>query len=129
LKKTAVIYKSSDVYPRHFYFDADIAEEILSFIRPKNIGKSFDYVVNRILTQDLMYYDNYQKLKEYTHLSEMRICPNHINARIYCKEITTKDGGFHVVAAKLLLKKKSRGIDKAIDQFIQPIQQYEYRFG
>jgi hypothetical protein len=128
MKKKCVLYKSSELYPRHVCLDAETAEEILSFTDDPKIKKKFDYIVNRILNQDFIYYDDYVKLIGYDHLAEMRIFPNGLNARIYCKEESSTDGNYYIVAAKLLPKKTSEKIDKAIDQLIKPIQKYEYEF-
>jgi len=73
-----------------------------------------------------MYYDDYVKLDTYDHLSEIRLFPNGENARIYCKEVSTSDGSYYIIAAKFLPKKKSQKIDKSIDRMIKPIEKYEY---
>ena len=49
-----------------------------------------------------------------------------MNARIYCKEVSTNNGNFYVVAAKLIPKKSSQKINKEIGQFIKPLENYEY---
>jgi hypothetical protein len=121
-------YKSSESYPRHIYLDNECAVEILDFIEDAKNSKKFEYIIGRILEQKLIYYDDYVRLTQYDHISEMRIFPNGMNARIYCKEISRPDGHFYVVAAKLLLKKTSEKINKTIDQIIKPIELYEYEF-
>lgn len=108
--------------------DAHIAEELLLFIDDPKVAKKFEYIVNRILNQGNIYYDDYEKLSNYDHLSEIRIFPNGQNARIYCKEVSTADGNFYIIAAKLLPKKTSQKIEKTIDQMIKPVEKYEYEF-
>ncbi len=128
MKRKAVLYKSSTSYNRHICIDENIAETILDLIAVKKIGKKFDYIVNRILEQNFIYYDDYVKLKAYKSLSEMRLFPNGANARIYCKEVNTTQGKFYVVVAKFLEKKKSDPLNKKIDNLIKPIEDYEYEF-
>lgn len=100
----------------------------VAYTDDKKIGKKFDYIVNRILNQRNMYYDDYVRLSGYENISEIRLFPNGINGRIYCKEMRLPNGNFYIIAVKLLPKKTSNKIDKAIIQFIKPIEQYEYEF-
>lgn len=65
-------------------------------------------------------------IKNLESITEMRILPNGMNARIYCKQIASKKGDFYVIAAKLFRKKKSQSIDKSIQQFIKPIEDFNY---
>ncbi len=126
MKRKCILYKTSPIYHRYICFDEAVAEEILNYITDPKKKKKLDYIVNRILCQDFMYYDDYVKLNGYADLSEMRFFPNGENARIYCKEVNTGNGNYFVIAAKFLAKKKSQKIDKAIDQLIKPIEKYEY---
>jgi hypothetical protein len=126
VRRTCVLYKTSTIYPRYVCFDSEIAVALLKYIGDPKKKKKLDYIVNRILFQDFVYYDDYVKLTAYDGLSEMRLFPNGDNTRIYCKEVSTKDGKFYVIAAKFLEKKKSEKIDKSINQMIKPIEKYEY---
>ena len=49
----------------------------------------------------------YLKLVNYNSISEIRIFPNGMNARIYCKEIYMEDGCIGIIAAKFLKKKNA----------------------
>ncbi len=82
--------------------------------------------MNRVLNQQFIYYENYVALKDYDNITEIRLYPNGLNARIYCKQVSSKDGSFYIIAAKFLYKKKSQNIDKGTVQFIKPIEGYEY---
>lgn len=112
--------------PRRVYVDYDISEELYEFISDPKMRKKFDYIVNQILNQPFMHYENYVQLSNLKDITEMRLFPNGINARIYCKEITINGIGVCVIAAKLLPKKNKQKIDKSIMQIIKPIEKYEY---
>ncbi len=128
MNRKCTLYKSSSLYARHVYIDNESATEIFEFIEDKKVGRKFDYIVNRILEQGNVYYDDYVRLTQYDHIAEMRIFPNGMNARIYCKEVSLQNGSYCVIAVKLLPKKTSQKINKAIDQIIKPIELYEYGF-
>lgn len=110
------------------YLDAENATEFLDYFEDAKKRGKFDYIINRILTQQNIYYEGYQKIINYESLSEMRLFPNGLNARIYCKEISTERGHFYVVVIKLLEKKKSQKIDKKITHSLKAIEDYEYKF-
>lgn len=126
MKRDCLHYKSSDLYSRHLYIDIHDGDDIIIFLEDKKIRKKFDYIVNRILSQNFIYYEEYEKIQAFKNLSEMRIFPNGMNARIYCKEVRTNNGNFYIVAAKLLPKKGSMKIDKSIIEFIKPLEDYIY---
>jgi putative component of toxin-antitoxin plasmid stabilization module len=125
VKRKFVIYKSSNIFEnRCFCFDEEVAPYILSLMEDEKFQAKIDYIVNRILNQRFIYYDDYKKVDD--DISEMRIFPNGINARIYCKEIKTLNKCYYIIAAKYLPKKTSRKINKQIKQFIAPIKSYNY---
>jgi hypothetical protein len=126
VKRQCFHFKSSSIYNRHIYIDAENAEEIYSYIQGNQ--KKFSYIIRRILEQNYMYYDDYKKIEIYGKkgLSEMRVHPNGQNGRIYCKEISNEDGQFFVIAIKVLLKKKSQKINKEIEDSIKGLLDYEY---
>ncbi len=126
MAKQCVLYDVSGIMPRRVYIDFDIAEELFDFISDAKIKKKFDYVVNQILNQPHMHYENYVQLSGFKNITEIRLFPNGINARIYCKEININGIGICVIAAKLLPKKSKQKIDKSIIQIIKPIENYEY---
>ena len=126
MKRRVVLYRSSTIYDRHVCIDVEDNTDVIDFLEDEKNRKKFDYIVNRILMQNNIYYEDYEKIQNYADLSEMRIFPNGLNARIYCKELSTNNGHFYVVAARLLPKKKSRKINKEIHNFIKPIEGYKY---
>ena len=105
--------------------DAENAEEIADFLEDKKVRDKFDYIVNRILEQPHIHYEGgYEKLQSFKDMSEFRIFPNGMNARIYCKEVLANEGNFYVIAAKFVPKKKD--FDKKLIAFIKPIEDYTY---
>ena len=125
MKRKAILYRSSELYKtRHFYIDEQNANEILELFEQPKIGEKIEYILGRILEQRHIYFELYEKIGE--GISEMRIFPNGINARIYCKEVKSKNGNFFIIAAKGLPKKKGEKIDKSIKQIIDPIKNYDY---
>jgi hypothetical protein len=129
MKRDCISYRHSQLYGRHVFVDAEIAEELYGLLREQRFRAKFDYIVNRILYQNFIYYaDGYVRLKEYKDLSEMRLFPNGQNSRIYCKEVAISNGNLYVVASKILCKKKSNSFEKKLDSFVKPLELYEYGF-
>ncbi len=128
MTRNCLRYKDSDYFPRHVFLDAEESEGIVSLLETKSIRKKFDYIVNRILNQQNLYYEEYQKIPGFKDLSEMRLFPGGLNIRFYCKEFSCTNGHFYVVVAKLLLKKKAGKINREIRSFLNPIEDYDYEF-
>lgn len=126
MKRKCILYKSSNVFKRHIYIDFENSKEILEYI--KGNDKKFRYIVGRILEQNFMYYDDYKPIEIVGKkgITEMRIHPNGINGRVYCREISTKNGDCFVIAIKVLVKKKSMDISKALENTLKPLLDYEY---
>ncbi len=125
-KRKFIEYKTSSQYNRVVCIDEEIGQDILDFLSNKTVEKKFNYIVNRILEQRFVNYEEYEKLTQFNDISEMRIFPNGMNARIYCKEVNSISGTKYIIAAKLLEKKKSQNINKELNNFIKPIEDYEY---
>lgn len=60
------------------------------------------------------------------NVTAMKFFKGGSNARIYCKEISSPNGTFYVIAAKFLAKKKVQKNDKSIQALIKSISEYEY---
>jgi hypothetical protein len=75
-----------------------------------------------------MYYDDYKpiEIEGRKGITEMRIFPNGKNGRIYCREFYTPNGACCIIAAKVLVKKKTMHISKEIEDTLKPILDYEY---
>jgi len=103
----------------------DISEEdeLLAFLSNEKHKKKFNYIVNRILEQSFMYYDDYEQIEG--NITCMRFFPNGINVRIYCKEILINDELFCVVMSKIA-HKKTRAIGKIIQSKIDSLKTLTY---
>ena len=126
MKKSFVHYQSSERFPRHVCLDEDTADIILDFLEDESIKKKFDYILDRVLEQDCRFYKDYIKLTGYEDLTEFRLFPNGINARIYCKEVTSSTGQLFIIGIVLLPKKKPQTSSKQIKQTWNAISKYEY---
>ncbi len=126
MKKYCYLYKSSINKKRHFLIDIDCILELQNLIIDVKFKKKLDYIVTRILDLNTQYYEDYVKLVNYESITEIRIFPNGMNARIYCKEIKMEDGHVSIVASKFLQKKKSMKIDKDLQNKIKIIENYIY---
>ena len=129
MKRKYEILQRSTTYERVIGVDSEEREEIMKLLEGNSkYIKKFRYVVDKILEQPNMYFDDYKKIKK-SHretITEIRLFPNGDNCRIYCKEQLI-EGTLHCVILDVLLeKKKSQKINKVIQQIINRIKNYEY---
>jgi hypothetical protein len=129
MKRKYEILQRSTTYERVIGVDSEEREKIMKLLEGNSkYIKKFRYVVDKILEQPNMYFDDYKKIKT-SHretITEIRLFPNGDNCRIYCKEQLI-EGTLHcVILAVLLEKKKSQKINKVIQQIINRIKNYEY---
>lgn len=129
MKRKFEILQKSTTYERVIGVDIEEREEIIKLLEGNSkYIKKFRYVVDKILEQPNMYFDDYKKIRLNNReaITEIRLFPNGDNCRIYCKEKVI-EGTLHcVIMAVLLEKKKSQKINKAIQQIINRIKTYEY---
>jgi hypothetical protein len=121
VKRNCFVYKSSNNANKHICIDINEAEDIYTFI--SQYQKKFDYITNRILETNFIYYDDYEQIEG--DITAMRFFPNGINVRIYCKEVKTHRGIFYIIMSKVL-KKKSGKINKTIQSKIDALKSYDY---
>ena len=88
--------------------------------------KKLNYIIERILNLNTRYYEDYIKLITFNSLTEIRLFPNGMNARIYCKEGYTEEGTLLIFASMFLEKKKSNKITKELQNRLRIIEKYEY---
>ena len=88
--------------------------------------KKLNYIIERILNLNTRYYEDYIKLITFNSLTEIRLFPNGMNARIYCKEGHTEEGTLLIIASMFLEKKKSNKITKELQNRLRIIEKYEY---
>lgn len=111
------------------YVDAINAETILNFINQDlRHKKKFKFIENVILESLRMtgVYDKEEINSRCKGITAMKFFKGQENARIYCKEISTGDKIFVVIAAELLERKKSQKLSKKEIQIIEKVASYEY---
>ncbi len=128
LRKAYKISESEDG-KKAIYVDAINADVILSFFQqdPRH-KKKFKYI-ERIILENFRMPEVYDKEEINTRckgVTAMKFFKGQENARIYCKEITTGDKVFVVIAAELLERKKSQKVSKKDIQVIEKVASYEY---
>lgn len=129
MKRKFEIFQKSTTYERVIGVDIEEREEIIKLLEGNSkYIKKFRYVVDKILEQPNMYFDDYKKIRLNNReaITEIRLFPNGDNCRIYCKEKVIEGTLHYVIMAVLLEKKKSQKINKAIQQIINRIKTYEY---
>jgi hypothetical protein len=111
---------------RHFFIDPECLQDIKKLLEDQKFKKKLNYIVDRILNLNIRYYEDYVKLITFNSLTEIRLFPNGMNARIYCKEGYTEEGTLLIIASKFLEKKKANKIAKEIQNRLRIIEKYEY---
>jgi len=129
LLRKAFKISESDDSKKAIYVDAINAETILNFIKKDSRHiKKFKFIENVILENLRMtgVYDKEEINSKCKGITAMKFFKGQENARIYCKEITTGDKVFVVIASELLERKKSQKLSKKEIQIIEKVASYEY---
>jgi hypothetical protein len=100
--------------------------DIKIILEDDKFKKKLNYIIERILNLNTRYYEDYIKLISFNELNEIRLFPNGMNARIYCKEGYTEEGTLLIIASMFLEKKKSNKITKELQNRLRIIEKYEY---
>jgi hypothetical protein len=132
LKRQFNIFRTSENY------GSPLRRRICIDIDPHNSKEIRDYlysnldeflkIAEKILTLPHMYSSDHYK-KEYdgkSRVSAIRFCDAK-NTRIYCQEMSTADGQFFIICAKLF-EKKSQKNDKKNKPILENISKYEYTY-
>jgi hypothetical protein len=128
-RKCLVIKSSKDYgssFSRYICVDLENQEDIFACIQNKS--KKFWYIVERILTQNFIYWDNYDKEKVSSATQDVTAIKffDADNTRIYCREVNTPNGNFYVICSIVLFSKKVQKNDKRIVSIIETVASYEY---
>ena len=126
MKKYCYLYRSSKNLERHFFIDPECLMDIKITLEDDKFKKKLNYIIERILNLNTRYYEDYIKLITFNSLTEIRLFPNGMNARIYCKEGHTEEGTLLIIASMFLEKKKSNKITKELQNRLRIIEKYEY---
>jgi hypothetical protein len=129
VERKAYKISESEDRKRVIYVDAINADKILEFINqdPRH-KKKFQFIKNAILGNFRLpeVYDKEEINARCKGVTAMKFFKGQENARIYCKELTTGDKVFVVIAADLLDRKKSQKLSKKEIQIIEKVASYEY---
>ncbi|MEI6143035.1 MAG: hypothetical protein WCP85_27400 [Mariniphaga sp.] len=127
MKRTAKIIRSADDGKRHIAVDTENWNEILEFLKSKNLIKKFDLICQVIFSgfrnSDL--YDKEDINDRCKHVTAMKFKGN-INARIYCKEVKIKDMTIVIITSELLESKKNQKNKHKEITLIEKVSSYDY---
>jgi ABC-type cobalamin/Fe3+-siderophores transport system ATPase subunit len=129
VQRKAYKISESDDGKKTIYVDAINAETILNFInQDERHKKKFKFIEKVILGSLRMtgVYDKEEINNRCKGITAMKFFKGQENARIYCKELSTGDQLFVVIAAELLERKKSQKLTKKEIQIIEKVASYEY---
>jgi hypothetical protein len=125
-----IIIKSSEKYSRHLCVDQSIADDFLDFIEKDDKHRDkYKKIADHILNEANIYFELYGKEgynSKTKNVTAMKFFKGGENARVYCKEISTAEGTFYVIAAKFLPMKKVQKNDKKIQSIVKSVSEYEY---
>lgn len=129
VQRKAYILKSSEDGRRHVCIDKETENEIFNFLKEDHIRvQKFNQVVDLIL-RNLRNSDLYgrENIDEKTkRVTAIKMFKRGQNIRIYCKEQSSINGMFYVIAANLVKKKKDQKVRGKIKNLIETIAGYEY---
>ncbi len=114
---------------RAIFIDEDNYEEIKAYLfKDDRHKKKFKFISDIILGchKNPEVYDKEDIDDSCKDVTAMKFFKGQENDRIYCKEITTSDGTFVVVAAILLEKKKSKKLTPIQRSIIKTVGGYQY---
>ena len=129
MKRKAIIIKESSDGRRSIAVDEENAEELLKFFRQdKRYKKKFNHICDIILgnhvNRDL--YDKEEPDDKSKGVRAMKFFKGQENARIYCKEATTRDKTTVIIAAEVLERKKQTKLTHKEINIIHRVASYEY---
>lgn len=129
MKRSAVIIKKSNDGTRCIAIDIKNEMHLFSFLSSNSrTKKKFDHICELILGghRNSELYDKEEFDSTIKNVSAMKILKGQENARIYCKEITNKQGVFIVVASELQPRKKTKKLSYKEKTLIRRVSNYEY---
>lgn len=127
--KEAIIIKRSVDGKRIIAIDSDNFEVILAFINSdKRHKKKFADITNLLLEglRNTELYDKEEPDAKSKGVRAMKFFKGQENARIYCRELTTEDKTFIIIASELLPRKKTQKLNQKILTIIHKVASYDY---
>ncbi len=129
MKWFAIIIKESSDGRRSIAVDEENAEELLKFFRQdKRYKKKFNHICDLILgnhvNRDL--YDKEEPDDKSKGVRAMKFFKGQENARVYCKEVTSRGKTTVIIAAEVLERKKQTKLTHKEINIIHRVASYEY---
>lgn len=127
MKRKAVIIERNG--SKCIAIDEENYETILQFLTQNERHlKKFQFIKEHILKNmpNPEIYDKEDNNGKAKGVTAMKFFKGQENARLYCKEIRTKDKLYVIVAAELHPRKKSQKLSHAEKSLIKKVASYEY---
>jgi hypothetical protein len=128
--RKCLIIASSEKYSRHICVDEGIADEFLEYVEKDDKHRDkYKKIIDHILNEPNIYFELYGKEGDNAKtkcVTAMKFFKGGENARVYCKEVSSPEGTFYIIAAKFLPMKKVQKNDKKIKALVKSISEYEY---
>lgn len=121
---------SNQAGKRAIFIDTENEAEIMEYLtRSEKHKKKFQYLLQHILEgkKNTEIYDKENINEKCRDVTAMKFFKGGSNDRIYCKEISTDEGVFVIVAAQLHERKKSQKNSNREITEIEKVGQYEYK--
>ena len=129
MKRKAIIIKESSDGRRSIAVDEENAEELLKFFRQDmRYQKKFNHICDLILGNHINreLYDKEEPDDKSKGVRAMKFFKGQENARVYCKEVNTRDKTTVIVAAEVLERKKQTKLTHKEINIIHRVASYEY---
>ena len=129
MKRNAIIIKESSDGRRSIAVDEENAEELLKFFQQDmRYQKKFNHICDLILGNHINreLYDKEEPDDKSKGVRAMKFFKGQENARVYCKEVNTRDKTTVIVAAEVLERKKQTKLTHKEINIIHRVASYEY---
>ncbi len=129
MKWFAIIIKESSDGRRSIAVDEENAEELLKFFRQdKRYKKRFNHICELILGNHVNreLYDKEEPDAKSKGVRPMKFFKGQENARVYCKEVTSRGKTTVIIAVEVLERKKQTKLTHKEINIIHRVASYEY---
>jgi hypothetical protein len=129
VERDCVLIAKDKIGKRAIFIDKENEDEILEYLyRSDKHNKKFAYIVQHILggVRNTEIYDRENINDKCKDVTAMKFFKGGSNDRIYCKEISSEEGIFVVIASILHEKKKSQKNSNREITKIENVGAYEY---
>ena len=129
MKRKAIKIKESSEGRRSIAVDEENAEELLKFFQQDmRYQKKFNHICDLILGNHINreLYDKEEPDDKSKGVRAMKFFKGQENARVYCKEVNTRDKTTVIVAAEVLERKKQTKLTHKEINIIHRVASYEY---